>query len=130
MFWGTRYPMISKTGSGRVGFRKKFRVAGRVQVPAGHWSYYANSSWIFAKEGILGGSTPTTLHFTCWLCIQHHLQRHPCFVTTGIFASLQAWRIKTQVASFTIGQLDRIGNVDNCPMLHCKMHSRIQDENL
>ena len=37
MFWGTRYPMISKTGSGRVGYRKKFRVAGRVQVPAGHW---------------------------------------------------------------------------------------------
>ena len=28
--------MISKTESGRVGYRKKYRVAGRVRVPAGH----------------------------------------------------------------------------------------------
>ena len=38
MFWVTRYPIISKTESGRVGYRKKYRVAGRVRVPAGHWS--------------------------------------------------------------------------------------------
>ena len=38
MFRVTRYPMISKTESGRVGYRKKYRVAGRVRVPAGHWS--------------------------------------------------------------------------------------------
>ena len=37
MFRVTRYPMISKTESGRVGYRKKYRVAGRVRVPAGHW---------------------------------------------------------------------------------------------
>ena len=37
MFRVTRYPMISKTESGRVGYRKKYGVAGRVQVPAGHW---------------------------------------------------------------------------------------------
>ena len=43
MFWGTRYPMISKTGSGRVGYRKKFRVAGRVQVATGHWG--SNLIW-------------------------------------------------------------------------------------
>ena len=28
--------MISKTESGWVGYRKKYRVAGRVRVPAGH----------------------------------------------------------------------------------------------
>ena len=38
MFGVTRYPMISKTESGRVGYRKKYRVAGRVRVPAGHWT--------------------------------------------------------------------------------------------
>ena len=37
MFRVTRYPMISKTESDRVGYRKKYRVAGRVGVPAGHW---------------------------------------------------------------------------------------------
>ena len=37
MFRVTRYPMISKTDSGRVVYRKKYRVAGRVRVPAGHW---------------------------------------------------------------------------------------------
>ena len=31
--------MISKTESGRVGYRKKYRVAGRVRVPAGHCLY-------------------------------------------------------------------------------------------
>ena len=36
MFRVTRYPMISKTESGRVGYQKKYRVAGRVRVPAGH----------------------------------------------------------------------------------------------
>ena len=29
--------MIPKTESGRVKYRKKYRVAGRVWVPAGHW---------------------------------------------------------------------------------------------
>ena len=38
MFRVTRYPMISKTESGRVGYRKKYRVAGRVWVPTGHCS--------------------------------------------------------------------------------------------
>ena len=37
MFRVTRYPMISKTESGRVRYRQKYRVAGRVRVPAGHW---------------------------------------------------------------------------------------------
>ena len=36
MFRVTRYPMISETESGRVGYGKKYRVAGRVRVPAGH----------------------------------------------------------------------------------------------
>ena len=36
MFQVTRYPLISKTESGRVGYRKKYQVAGRVRVPAGH----------------------------------------------------------------------------------------------
>ena len=31
--------MIFKTESGRVGYRKKYRVAGRVRVPVGHWTY-------------------------------------------------------------------------------------------
>ena len=39
MFRVTRYPMISKTESGRVGYWKKYRVAGRVRVPAGHCPY-------------------------------------------------------------------------------------------
>ena len=39
MFRVTRYPMISKTESGRVGYRRKYRVAGRVRVPAGHCSH-------------------------------------------------------------------------------------------
>ena len=42
MFRVTRYPMISKTELGRVGYRKKYRVAGRVRVPAGHWSPHPN----------------------------------------------------------------------------------------
>ena len=37
MFRVTHYPMISKTESGRIGYRKKYGVAGRVRVPAGHW---------------------------------------------------------------------------------------------
>ena len=37
MFRVTRYPMISKSESGRVGYGEKYRVAGRVRVPAGHW---------------------------------------------------------------------------------------------
>ena len=41
MFRVTRYPMISKTESGRVGYQKKYRVAGRVRVPAGHWALHA-----------------------------------------------------------------------------------------
>ena len=36
MFRVTRYSMISKTESGWIGYRKKYRVAGRVWVPAGH----------------------------------------------------------------------------------------------
>ena len=36
MFRVTRYPMISETESGRVGYRKKYRVEGRGRVPAGH----------------------------------------------------------------------------------------------
>ena len=36
MFRVTRYQMISKTESGQVGYRKKYWVAGRVRVPAGH----------------------------------------------------------------------------------------------
>ena len=45
MFRVTRYPMISKTESGRVGYRKKYRVAGRVRVPAGHWSCSISSCY-------------------------------------------------------------------------------------
>ena len=36
MFLVTRYQMISKTESGRVGYHKKYWVAGRVRVPAEH----------------------------------------------------------------------------------------------
>ena len=42
MFRVTRYPMISKTESGWVGYRKKYRVAGRVWVPAGHCLCYTS----------------------------------------------------------------------------------------
>ena len=37
MFRVTRYPVFFKTESGWVGYREKYRVAGRVRVPAGHW---------------------------------------------------------------------------------------------
>ena len=40
MFRVTRYPMIYKAELGQVGYRKKYRVAGRVRVPAGHWLLY------------------------------------------------------------------------------------------
>ena len=36
MFRVARCPMIYKTESGWVGYRKKYLVAGRVRVPAGH----------------------------------------------------------------------------------------------
>ena len=31
--WVTRYPMIFKTESGRAGYRKKYRVSGRIREP-------------------------------------------------------------------------------------------------
>ena len=48
MFRFTRYPMISKTKSGRVRYLKKYRVAGRVRVPAGHcqWLYNDYNNYI------------------------------------------------------------------------------------
>ena len=55
MFWVTRYPMISKTGSGRVGYRKKYRVAGRVRVPAGHWPYGKLPTKVLEKVGLNPG---------------------------------------------------------------------------
>ena len=48
MFRVTRYPMISKPESGRVGYRKKYRVAGRVRVPAGHWRVFVKH-WAFLE---------------------------------------------------------------------------------
>ena len=45
MFRVTRYPMISKTESGRVGYWQKYRVAGRVRVPAGHWYWCICQEW-------------------------------------------------------------------------------------
>ena len=42
LFRVTRYPMISKTELGRVGYQKKYRVAGWVRVPAGHCSGRTN----------------------------------------------------------------------------------------
>ena len=56
MFRVTRYLIISKTESGRVGYRKKYRVAGRVWVPAGHckWAGKANILHYMAKNDILG----------------------------------------------------------------------------
>ena len=38
MFWVTRYPMISKIDLGRVGYQRKYWVAGQVWVPARHWA--------------------------------------------------------------------------------------------
>ena len=52
--------MISKTESGRVGYQKKYRVAGRVRVPAGHWCWlvfvgagliWDNSGWYVVVVG-------------------------------------------------------------------------------
>ena len=47
MFRVTRYPMISRTESGRVGYRKKYWVAGRSRVPAGHWQGGASITVVF-----------------------------------------------------------------------------------
>ena len=61
MFRVTRYPMISKTESGRVGYRKKYRVAGRVRVPAGHCSYNCYIHWTMGKFELgLVGSGPSS----------------------------------------------------------------------
>ena len=51
MFRVTRYPMISKTESGRVGYWKKYRVAGRVRVPAGHWLQHWLMAGVANEEG-------------------------------------------------------------------------------
>ena len=57
MFRVTRYPMISKTESGRVGYRNKYRVAGRVRVPAGHClepaSQACGLAWILEPGGLV-----------------------------------------------------------------------------
>ena len=53
MFRVTRYPLISKTESGQVGYRKKYRVAGRVRVPAGHCTSGAGKDWKVGR-GVIG----------------------------------------------------------------------------
>ena len=53
MFRVTGYPMISKTESGRVGYRQKYRVAGRVQVPAGHCTRCAELSLVAIVNKLL-----------------------------------------------------------------------------
>ena len=50
MFRVTRYPMISKTESGRVGYQEKYRVAGRVWVPAGHCCWFTWKGEEFVDE--------------------------------------------------------------------------------
>ena len=50
MFRVTRYPMISKTESGRVGNQKEYLVAGWIRVPAGHWVYNVKTEWKVALE--------------------------------------------------------------------------------
>ena len=52
MFRVTRYPMIYKTESGRVGYRKKYRVAGRVRVPAGHCTGCLKKNFLLWKLGV------------------------------------------------------------------------------
>ena len=58
MFWVTRYPMISKTESGRVGYRNKYRVAGRVRVPAGHCPHPPPLVQVFLESNNDLWSTP------------------------------------------------------------------------
>ena len=52
MFRVTRYPMISKNESGRVGYRKKYRVVGRVRVPAGHCKLEKKTFWSSVQKFI------------------------------------------------------------------------------
>ena len=46
MFRLTCYLTISKTELGRVGYRKKYRVAGRLRLPAGHWLF---GNWLMLR---------------------------------------------------------------------------------
>ena len=56
MFRVTRYPMISKTELGRVGYRKKYRVGGRIRVPAQNRGGRSNPK----KKVTDLGATPST----------------------------------------------------------------------
>ena len=58
----TRYPMISKTELGRVGYRKKYRVTGRVWVSAGHCIGVIH-------KGPKSGCELVTLFFDRWLLL-------------------------------------------------------------
>ena len=78
MFRVTRYPMISKTESGRVGYRKKYQVAGRVRVPAGHWLAHTGHisglqlSGTSISSVALGQCLHTVQAIQCYACIQLH----------------------------------------------------------
>ena len=44
--------MIFKNESGRVGYQMKYRVSGRVRVPAGHCPWGQGSDQVDALEGV------------------------------------------------------------------------------
>ena len=78
MFRVTRYPMISKTESGRVRYRKKYRVSGRVRVPAGHWSRYLRWFLCLDKYGrkicfqLLSNPMMVVFHVKLNYCFEDH----------------------------------------------------------
>ena len=67
MFRVTRYPMISKTELGRVGYQKKYRVAGRDRVPAGHW-LYRERRWTIGRTGDIKELLALLLHCSSVPC--------------------------------------------------------------
>ena len=93
MFRVTRYPLITKTESGRVGYRKKYRVAGRVRVPAGHclgvvkhlrgrFVHVFNLTWQLKKNRCFFGASLTRME-----------ECRPCVLVSIVMASIRRRKI-------------------------------------
>ena len=105
MFRVTRYPMISKTELGRVRYQKKYRVAGQVQVPAGH----CIGGWLGSIWGLFNSSSqvrwsfclflPEVLKSGCWVSYYNKIAVEHIFWST-LYNRLLIWR-KTPLMLFS-----------------------------
>ena len=109
MFRVTRYPMISKTESGRVGYQKKYRVAGRVRVPAGHWCHLGSCCW---------GSDHMRLDLLHLLCRRYPAEGGPCGYVKVSFncAQAHASHLLSPIGLELLGEV----NTDNMEVVNIK----------